>query len=112
MLEQQVQADAAVIRARIPLRPNFAYQWLSLQKLKEADPDGLLYPNFSRQLGDAMMRETEFVFENMVREDKSPVELLTANYTFVNETLAKHYGIPNVSGDNFRRVELADPESF
>ena len=75
---------------------NFAVQWLRLQNVKEADPDGGLFPNFTRNLGQSMTRETKLLFDSIVREDRSLLDLLTADYTFVDEVLAKHYGIPGV----------------
>jgi len=111
VLERQVRRMLLDPRAET-LATNFAYQWLHLQSLKDVDPDGLMFPNFTRQVADAMVRETELMFENIMRQDKSPAELLDANYTFVNETLARHYGIPNVSGDRFQRVALTDPNRF
>jgi hypothetical protein len=80
--------------------------------VRQADPDTGLFPQFSRNLGESMTRETKLLFENVMREDHSITELLTANYTFVDEVLAKHYGIPNVQGSTFRRVPVADPNRF
>ena len=73
-------------------------QWLRLQDLEKIIPDYLLYPQYDDTLAQAMMRETELFFDSIVREDRSVLDLLTADYTFVNERLAKHYGIPNVTG--------------
>ena len=94
------------------LATNFAAQWLHLQNLKDVQPDAFLFPNFDRNLAESMRRETELLFESIVREDRNVLDLLTANYTFVDELLAKHYGIPNVSGSRFRRVELHDENRF
>ncbi len=80
----------------------FAGQWLHLQNLKTANPDLFEYPNFDKTLADSMRRETELLFANVMREDRSVLELLTADYTFVDERLAKHYGIPNILGNRFR----------
>lgn len=91
---------------------NFAFQWLRLQTVKEADPDSELFPNFTRNLGESMTRETKLLFDSIMREDRSVMDLLTANYTFVDEVLAKHYKIPNVIGSNFRRVPITDPNRF
>ena len=88
------------------LATRFASLWLRLQDLHKLHPDALTYPLYDATLADAMKRETELFFENLVREDRSVVELLTADYTFVNERLARHYRIPNVTGDRFRRVPL------
>ena len=90
------------------LGPRFAGQWLRLEDLEKVHPDRQLYPDFSQQLADAMQVETEMFFNHLVKEDKSALELFTANYTFVNEALAEHYGIPGVAGDHFRLVQHAD----
>jgi hypothetical protein len=87
---------------------NFAGQWLYLRNLQSAKPDGHEYPNFDDNLRQAFRRETELFFESILRENRSVLDLLNANYTFVNERLAKHYGIPNVYGTQFRRVTLRD----
>jgi hypothetical protein len=71
-----------------------------------------MFPNFEKNLADSMTRETELLFDSIVREDRPILDLLTANYTFVNEELARHYGIPNVLGSRFRRVTLTDPNRF
>jgi cytochrome c551/c552 len=110
-LESEVRRMLADRRSSA-LTDHFAVQWLRLQNVKEADPDGLLFPNFTRNLGDSMTRETQLLFDSIVREDRNIVDLLTANYTFVDETLAKHYGIPNIQGSPFRRVTLTDPNRF
>ncbi len=91
---------------------NFAYQWLRLQTVKEADPDGGLFPNFTRNLGQSMTRETKLLVNSIMREDRNIVDLLTADYTFVDEVLAKHYGIPNVQGSQFRRVQVTNPNRY
>ena len=90
------------------LSTRFAAQWLRLQDLDQIFPDYLLYPQYDETLAHAMTRETELFFESLVREDKSVLDLLTADYSFVNERLARHYGIPNVTGSAFRRVQLPD----
>jgi hypothetical protein len=90
------------------LTANFASEWLHLQNLRDAQPDAYLYPSFNRNLADSMRKETEFFFASVIREDRNVMDLLTANYTFVDESLAKHYGIPGVLGTNFRRVEIPD----
>ncbi len=87
---------------------NFAGQWLQLRNLKIASPDKQTYPGFDEPLRAAMQRETELFFANLVAEDRSVLELIDADYTFVNERLARHYGIPDVKGDEFRRVTI-DP---
>jgi hypothetical protein len=111
MLEKQVKRMLADPRAAA-LSTTFAGQWLHLQNLKTANPDLFEYPNFDKTLADSMRRETELLFATVMREDRSVLELLTANYTFVDERLAKHYGIPNILGNRFRRVALTDPNRF
>ncbi len=106
-LEKQVRRMLADPRAEA-LSTNFASEWLHLQNLNGVQPDAFLFPNFDKNLALSMRRETELLFESIVREDRSPLDLLTANYTYVDELLAKHYGIPNVLGSRFRRVALTD----
>jgi hypothetical protein len=88
------------------LAENFAGQWLNLRGLQSTSPLPLIYPDFDDPLRQAMRREVEMLFDNIVREDRSIVELLTADYTYVNERLAKHYGIKGIYGSQFRRVAL------
>ena len=90
------------------LGPRFAGQWLRLQDVDKVHPDPNNYPNFDDNLAAAMRRETELFFNSLVREDRSVLDLYRANYTFVNERLARHYGFPGVSGSEFRRVEYPD----
>jgi hypothetical protein len=90
------------------LATRFASQWLRLQDSEDNQPEPYLYPDFTGQLRDDLVRETELLFENLVREDRSFLEILTADYTFLNERLAHHYGIPDVTGDSFRRVRYPD----
>jgi hypothetical protein len=85
---------------------NFASQWLHLRNLESITPDMRLFPDFDDNLRRAFLRETELFFESILREDRSVLDLLRANYTFVNERLAKHYGMPHVYGTRFRRVTL------
>lgn len=106
-LEEQVHRMLADSRSEA-LGTRFAAQWLRLQDLENVHPDRLMYPDFHQQLADAMQRETELFFYSLVREDRSLFDLFGADYTYVNERLAKHYGIPGVVGSRFRRVELAD----
>ena len=94
--------------AREALVTNFAGQWLYLRNLAAASPDARLFPDFDDNLRQAFRRETELFFESIVQEDRSVLDLLRANYTFLNERLAKHYGIPNVYGSHFRRVTLGE----
>ena len=88
------------------LASNFAGQWLRLRNLTSVDPNVRLYPDFDDNLRQAFRLETELFVDSVVREDRSVLDLLRADYTFLNERLAKHYGIPNVYGSRFRRVEL------
>lgn len=111
VLEKQVKRMLSDPRA-VALSTIFAGQWLHLQNLKTANPDLFEYPNFDKTLADSMRRETELLFANVMREDRSVLELLSANYTFVDERLAKHYGIPNILGNRFRRVAVTDPNRF
>ncbi len=111
VLEKQVRRMLADPRAEV-LATNFAYQWLHLQNLKDANPDLFLHPDFDKALSQAMTRETELLFDSLRTDDRNILDLLTANYTFVNERLAKHYGIPNILGNRFRRVTLTDPNRF
>ena len=90
------------------LGSRFAGQWLRLQDLEKVHPDRLLYPDFHEQLADAMRLETELFFNSLVREDRSMLDLFTADYTYVNERLARHYGMAGVIGDDFRRVTYPD----
>jgi hypothetical protein len=85
---------------------NFAGQWLQLRTLQSSTPEGVIYPDFDDNLRQAFRTETELFFESIVRENRSVIDLLNADYTFVNERLAVHYGIPNVYGSQFRRVKL------
>ena len=91
---------------------NFASQWLRLQSVKEADPDGGRLPELHAQPRPVDDARDELLFDSIVREDRSLLDLLTADYTFVDEVLAKHYGIPNVVGTAFRRVPVTDPNRF
>jgi hypothetical protein len=89
---------------------NFAGQWLQLRNLEaKVRPDILAFPDFDDNIRDAFRRETELLFSHIVRENRSALELLSADYTFVNERLARHYGIPGVYGTRFRRVPVTDP---
>ena len=85
---------------------NFAGQWLQIRNLSQASPAREKYPKFDDKLREAMQRETEMFFDNIVREDRSVLEFLDSDYTFLNERLAKHYGIDGVKGDHFRKVSL------
>ena len=110
-LETQVRRLLASQQANA-LVSSFAFQWLKLRALDDADPDAIVFPNFDESLREAFKRETELFVESVFREDRSVLDLLTADYTFVNERLALHYGIPNVRGTRFRRVTLSDQNRF
>ncbi len=105
VLRKQVQRMLADDRATA-LVDNFASQWLNLRMLDEHEPDKTTFKQFSDELKQDMRRETELFFEEVMRKDRSILDFLTARYTFVNERLANHYGMPGVKGNNFRRVEL------
>ena len=107
VLEQQTRRMLADPRA-YQLVSNFAAQWLYTRNMGATFPNGALFPDYDDNLRQAMRRETELLFESIMREDRSVVDLLTADYTFINERLARHYGMPNVYGSHFRRVTLAD----
>ena len=107
VLERQVRRMLQDPRAEA-LGPRFAGQWLRLQDLDKVHPDSYWFPDFDQQLANAMRRETEMFFNSLVRDDKSALELYTADYTFVNERLAEHYGIPGVVGRRLRRVSYPD----
>ena len=107
VLEAQVKRMLKDERAS-SLATRFGSLWLRLQDLDKIHPDALTFPAFDHTLVEAMRRETELLFETLVREDGRVLDLLDADYTFVNERLARHYGIPNVTGDYFRRVTIAD----
>jgi len=109
-------SDPAVLEAQVrrmlddpradALVQNFGQQWLYLRNLPTTSPDGIFFPDWDAELRQAFKQETELLFESIIREDRSILTLLDADYTFVNERLAKHYGIPNIYGAHFRRVEL------
>src|SRR5215831_246542 len=107
VLDQQVKRMLADPKSQALTR-NFAGQWLFLRNLQNAKPDGHEYPNFDDNLRQSFRRETEMFFDSILRENRSVLDLLNGNYTFVNERLARHYGIPNVYGTQFRRVTLRD----
>jgi mono/diheme cytochrome c family protein len=105
VLEKQARRMLADPKSR-SLVTNFANQWLYLRDLKSANPDVTVFPDFDDNLRQGFQRETEMLFESVMREDRSVLDLLDADYTFVNERLAKHYAIPNVYGPDFRRVPV------
>jgi uncharacterized protein DUF1592/uncharacterized protein DUF1588/uncharacterized protein DUF1587/uncharacterized protein DUF1585/uncharacterized protein DUF1595 len=95
------QADA--------LSTRFATQWLRLNDVDAMLPDAILYPYYDRTLGQDFVRETQLLFDSVVREDRSVLDLITSDSTFVNERIARHYGIPDVTGADFRRVRVPEP---
>ena len=117
--EQKKLQDPAVLDAQIKrmladpksqaLVSNFAGQWLFLRNLQSSRPDNKTFPDFDDNLRQSFRKETEMLFDSIVREDHNVIDLLTADYTFVNDRLAQHYGIPNVYGTQFRRVAVKDP---
>ena len=106
-LEKQARRMLADPRADA-LGSRFAAQWLRLQDVDKVHPDPNYYPNFDDNVAGAMRHETEMFFNSLVRDDRSALDLFRADYTFVNERLARHYGIPDVSGEHFRRVQYPD----
>ncbi len=107
VLEAEVRRMLADPKAEA-LVSNFAGQWLHLRNVPNILPNSDLFPDFDDNLRQGFRKETELFFESIVREDHSVVDLMTANYTFLNERLARHYGIPNIYGSQFRRVEITD----
>jgi cytochrome c5 len=117
--EQGKLKDPAVLDAQIrrmlsdpksqALVKNFAGQWLYLRNLQSARPDNKTFPDFDDNLRQAFRTETEMLFDSIIREDHNVMDLLTADYTFVNDRLAQHYGMPNIYGSHFRRVIVKDP---
>ena len=108
VLEQQVRRMLDDPRSE-SLVGNFAGQWLFLRGLSQIKPDQDAFPEFDESLRQSFQKETELLFQNILREDASVIELLDANYTFLNQRLAEHYGIPKIYGSQFRKVVLTDP---
>ena len=106
-LDQQIRRMLADSRSQA-LATNFAAQWLYLRNLKNFAPDPNEFPDFDDNLRQSLLTETEMFFSSVVNENRNVLDLLNADYTFVNERLAKHYGIPDVYGPRFRRVTLTD----
>jgi len=106
-LEQQVRRMLADRRSE-SLVTNFAAQWLYLRDIAAKQPDEILFADFDETLRAAMLRETELFVDSVLRENRSVLDLLTANYTFLNERLARHYGVPNIKGSWFRRVTFPE----
>jgi mono/diheme cytochrome c family protein len=111
VLEQQVKRMLKQPQAK-SLVSNFAFQWLKLRDMAGFEPDPIIYPSFDARLRQAFTREMELFVGSVFQEDRSALDLLNGDYTYVNERLALHYGIPNVRGDQFRRVTLTDPNRF
>src|SRR5579871_342634 len=107
VLEQQVRRMLADPKSQA-LVANFAGQWLQLRNLAHVQPNTDLFPDFDDNLRRSFRRETELLFGSIIQEDRSVLDLLTADYTFVNERLARHYGIPDIYGSRFRRVAITD----
>jgi hypothetical protein len=107
VLEQQARRMLANSRAQAMVS-NFAGQWLNIRNLRAVLPDLKVFPDFDAELADAMQKETELFFASNLREDRPVMHLLTADYTFLNERLARHYGVPNVYGNQFQRVNVTD----
>lgn len=108
VLRKQVRRMLSDTRSQA-LISNFAGQWLQLRNLTTAKPDPETFPQFDESLRRSLQQQTELFFESVLREDRSVLDLLEANYTFLNQRLAEHYGVPNIYGSQFRRVALTDP---
>jgi hypothetical protein len=111
VLEQQVQRMLRDARFD-SFVDNFTGQWLQLRRINELSPDLSQFPDYDENLRRAFAKETELFLESMVRENHPLSDLLSANYTYLNERLARHYGIPNIYGSTFRRVTLTDPNRY
>ncbi len=108
---QQVRRMLADPKAEA-LVTNFAFEWLRVREVDKLDPDPVVYPNYNAELRTDFKREMDLWVGSIFHEDRSVLELLTSNYTYANERLARHYGIPNVFGDEFRRVTLPDSKRY
>jgi len=111
VLQGQVKRMLADPRSRALVK-NFAGQWLYLRNIARISPDQTTFPNFDDNLRGALAKETELLIESQLREDRPVTDLLTTDYTFLNERLAEHYGIKGVYGSEFRRVKLEDPNRY
>jgi mono/diheme cytochrome c family protein len=122
LAERGTLAEPAVLDAQVKrllaaptshsLVNTFAFQWLKMRSLDEIEPDGVIFPNFDESLRDAFKSELALFIGSIIQEDRSVLDFMTANHTFVNERLALHYGIPYVRGERMRRVTLTDPNRF
>jgi hypothetical protein len=111
VMEHQVRRMLADPRAKT-LTTNFAFEWLKVRDMAALEPDPFVYPAFDGALRTAFRKEMEMFVDSVFHDDRSVVDLMSADYTFVNERLAAHYGIPDIRGDQFRRVTLTDPNRF
>jgi hypothetical protein len=111
VLQGQVKRMLADSRSRALVK-NFSGQWLFLRNIERMSPDTTSFPKFDENLRQALMKETELLIESQVREDRGVAELLSTNYTFLNERLAEHYGVKGIYGNEFRRVKLDDPNRY
>jgi len=111
VLEQQVRRMLADPRSEA-LATNFAEQWLGLRNLRDMQPDVYVFPDWDNNLTQSARRETQLFFDSIMHEDRNIVDMLTANYTFIDERLAKHYGIPDILGSRFRRLTITDENRF
>ncbi len=111
VLQGQVKRMLADPRSR-ELVKNFAGQWLFLRNIERISPDTTAFPNFDENLRQALAKETELLIESQVKEDRSVVDLLSTDYTFLNQRLAEHYGVKGIYGNDFRRVKLEDPNRY
>lgn len=110
-LDQQVKRMLADSRSEA-LVNNFGGQWLRLRSLSEMLPDKSIFPDFTKNRADSMQRETLLLLDDIIQQDRDVLELVTANYTFVDELLARHYRIPNIAGAGFQKITLTDPNRF
>jgi mono/diheme cytochrome c family protein len=108
VLQQQVRRMMADSKATDALVNNFVGQWLYLRNLNNQQPNSTVFPNFDDNLRFSFRHESEMLFESIMHEDRSVLDLLNADFTFVDERLARHYGIPNIYGDTFRKVAITD----
>ncbi len=111
VLQGQVKRMLADSRSRALVK-NFSGQWLFLRNIERMSPDTTSFPKFDENLRQALMKETELLIDSQVREDRGVAELLSTNYTFLNERLAEHYGVKGIYGNEFRRVKLDDPNRY